>query len=921
MKSLRLSASFVFVLLLNCFFINCSELKVSSSIVSSSMFEAGEQAAGTAPTPVESYCLPARQSGIFEGTNYLQFNPSGSKWQSLASWRVEFRLHDFGKIARTQGIFGNNNGDAHCQIPTSSTLLRCRTYRGTDKSLDIDISGRTDIRVRFQRDEALGKITLEIWNADGSGYVSDQISYVPGAYDGRQPNYVGSIWGTGSEAKGSIAFLRWYGSTVPLKMSAPSDFVSVPADLLNLELDSNVKDTSPSLFGMGISGNTPGYKCTPLFPPSPSLPMQIIEAGKTLVLDATSSSNLTDDQPLKYFWSCASSPASCEWEMRNGPSARLRTSVGGTYTVRLEVVDSLGKSQALDVQMGAVVTDASDRVIFPSTELNKVLGPMLRSGTSPWTWFDQTELKIADALIAAMPQKAGGMPALGGTVSVTPGSATLSGAGTAFQSTFKCNGSDLIVLHYPLSGGGTGRRAYGVSSCQSDTQLTMSQAYDAGTTSASGVSFGKLTVEESAQWVNGSNNWNYYDAVVAFYRLYYRTGITKYRDAARSLADKWWSFPIDGGRGSVSGARSVALFGLILRAVDGKPEYWPGIVQTAQFYYEFMLKGYYPYQPNMDIGDIREQGYVSLWTILIAILHPDPAERTAWLQKAQAAFGYWAANQRANGGWNFRLGPQQNYFGLGNFPWQGAFVANYFVLLHRQTGDAKVLSVLKKYADYMIAEGIDSSNDGGFYEDSGFTFCPDYGSERAGTVTAVAGSSNITGSNTQFQSHYNCNGSDTIIIQDATGMRKSFTVNSCASQTSLTLAGGYSGAPGSGLRILRYPGTGVTPPSTCHVSYGVSAEAKQASRTLLNASHGYIGYLYAMGQGAIYKQVGDRIFAQNLGLGGPGNDGVVGHYGDVISGGVSPLYLAKIYLSKEFAFVGGAAGAQNYLGWRLGPSP
>jgi hypothetical protein len=95
------------------------------------------------------------------------------------------------------------------------------------------------------------------------------------------------------------------------------------------------------------------------------------------------------------------------------------------------------------------------------------------------------------------------------------------------------------------------------------------------------------------------------------------------------------------------------------------------------------------------------------------------------------------------------------------------------------------------------------------------------------------------------------------------------------------------------------------------------------SRTLSNATHSLFGYLYAVTGNDMYLTTGDDLFSANLGgnLGGPGADGGSGHYNDVISGGTAPSYLAPIYLSKEFAFVGGAGGAQNYLAWRLGRPP
>jgi hypothetical protein len=134
----------------------------------------------------------------------------------------------------------------------------------------------------------------------------------------------------------------------------------------------------------------------------------------------------------------------------------------------------------------------------------------------------------------------------------------------------------------------------------------------------------------------------------------------------------------------------------------------------------------------------------------------------------------------------------------------------------------------------------------------------------------------------------------------------------------MVIGAAYAGATESGRRILKYAGAGTTPPSACHVSYGTGDAEKSASRTLNNGIHWGLGWAYTTYGTSSYLTTGDTMFAQNLGLGGTGNDGVVGHYADVVSGGSAPSYLAQTYLSKEYAFVGGAPGSQGYLAWRLG---
>jgi hypothetical protein len=876
-----------------------------------------------------SVCLAQPQSAVFSGTNYLSFTPSGGSFTSMADWRVEFRIAGYGIVGQPQGIYGNNDGDGQCVIVTSTLTLRCRTYRGTSSALDVSLTGRPDVRVRFQRFNGPGLLTLEVWNADGSGYSLVSLAYTPETYNGERLNYVGSLWGSGSECDGSIAFFRWYLATLPTGSPAPPDTVSTGASLADLEMNGNTLDTSPNAWTVTQTGGAPSYITTTLYPPVPVLLAQTVRAGQVLTMSAAGSSNLTDDQPLTYSWNCMATASPCDYASKSGSSAQLRTTLGGTYTVRLQVTDSLGQTGLIDVPMGAVAADANSVVVSPSTKVDLMVGPLLRSGASQWTWFDATEKQLGDAIGASISASPGDTP-LVGTISLTNGSTAVTGSGTTFQTTFNCNGTDLIMIHYPVAGGGTGRRVQTVMSCSSDTAMVIDRGYDATTGPESGVSYGRTTNAETAQWVNGSNNWNYYDAVAAFYRLYYRTGIESYREHARSLADKWYKWPFDGGRAWINGQgywqqqpRMMNLMGLMLRAEDGKPEYWPAIVASADAVYVQWNQNWFPSASSKVIGELREQGYASLFQAGIAVMHPDSAARAAALANANAAFSsYWQPAQSANGGWMFPINPALYYSGDGTLPWQGGFTSQFLTMLHRTTGSSDVLAALKLQADFMDDYGIDPLNDGGYY-DAFYTRCPAYDKESQGTVTVTNGSTAITGSGTNFLARYGCNGTDRIAVDMSDGTRLAYIVQSCSSNTAMVISPAHSGATESGVRSLKFPltgpidGCGVCPWGTCG-AYGTDASAKKAARTLLNASHSPFGYLYALGQGAGYLTIGDRIFGQNLGLGGPGNDGVVGNYDDVLTGGSAPGYLATTYLSKEFAFVGGAAAAQPYLAWRLG---
>ena len=865
------------------------------------------------------YALPllALQDGDFSGSNFLSFS---GPIAPQTDYRVEFRLRAF-SAAGVQGIFGNNAVGPHCLLVTGTVTLRCRDFAGAGDPVDISLTARTDVRVRFQRFYSTGVRLLEVWNSDGSNYTSNSITNAVAVTGFDTTQYVGAYYGAGSTCDCTIGFLRWWSTTVAAASSAPPDSAVTKGDMVDLELEGNTTDSSGRSISITTTGGALSYATTTTYAPSAVISYTgAARAGSTFALSGATSSNLTDDQPLSYFWQAPTwTTAAPTFSTRTASTTTMTVPTAQTVTVRLRVTDTTGQVGTVDSTVGVVATDSSSRVSIPDATVAIILGPQLRSGAGPWTAFENNEQAIARALIATIPESPGDTPAAG-TITFTSGSSAITGSGTNFTSTFACNGTDSLVAIYPLGGGAYGRRAYIVTGCSSTTAATIYPNYDAPSSpvSPSGVQYQQMSNGTSASWVNGSNNWNYYDAVVAFYRLYYRTGDTTYRDAARSLADKWWLFPIDKGNGSVSGARSIGLVGLMLRANDGRSDMWPGIVSILNTNYSVWLNGYYPFQPNLDIGEIREQGYVALYTQVLSMLHPDGPTRTTWAANAVLARDYFIANQKAYGGWAFTLDPSQNYYGSGNFPWQGWALMQFLRIQYEVTGSSTAKASLKAYIDYVLAEGIDATNDGGYYEDNRFTFCPDYGAEKTGTVTATNGSTAVTGSGTQFQSQYACNGTDTIAIQDSGGNRRGYTVASCSSQTAMVLGSAYAGATESGRRILKYAGAGTTPPSACHSSYGLVSANVSDARTLNNGLHWGFGWAYAEYGTSSYLTNGDRLFAQNLGLGGTGNDGIVGHYADVVSGGSSPSYLAITYLSKEFAFVGGAPGSQSYLAYRLG---
>jgi hypothetical protein len=463
-------------------------------------------------------------------------------------------------------------------------------------------------------------------------------------------------------------------------------------------------------------------------------------------------------------------------------------------------------------------------VIIDDPAIDFLIGPLTRSGTSPWPFFDETEMKNADLLGPVIPPSPG-TSLLAGTVTVSFLSATVVGIGTQFLSDFACNGTDNIMIHYPVPGGGgaTGMRAFIVQACADNVTMTISPAFnERGVVDASNVAYAKITNNDMAPWINGSNNYNYYDTVLAFYRLYYRTGLEVYRTYARTLADNWWRYPLDEGRFCApdtrfhcSPIRVQAVMGMMMRALDGRPEMWPGIVSLINDDWDNTVGPKLGVVAEND-WDFREFGYVYWFMATLAKVHPEPSMRETALQKTRDGYSqFWKIRQRDDGSWRMILDSSQGYEGAGTLPWQMAFPMKGLIALHRQTNDPEIAVTLQKAVGFVSNYGYHSPCRGLLYSVL-YTQCA---GGPCGTCTFQNGST-----------------------------------------------GGCTGAEN-----CDYP-----------------PRLQMGSRTLANAIPEAYGYVYAITGNTTYLTMGDNLFSANYGGsgGGPGADGGSGNFVDLIIYGV-----------------------------------
>ena len=268
-----------------------------------------------------------------------------------------------------------------------------------------------------------------------------------------------------------------------------------------------------------------------------------------------------------------------------------------------------------------------------------------------------------------------------GTVSVTPGSTTLTGTGTSwdgnleslrvriqgthagqpftfFSSIVRVGSATNITLGRPwpadadagssvayailqspsnlvrgwLRPDGTqGRSTVAVSSCESDTALYHDDIYSTVPTD-----------QVDQVWATNYGTWfsefgpNYYDEVLAHYAGYYRSGYTLFRDNARKIGDYLPTAPEFDEAWSGQPPRRIGATGMVAAAVlDGRASNWYTLRNLANG------AAVGPYSGGAIISscdtDLREDAYGLSWIALAAMFDPVdsgdpnmPNQRSYW---------------------------------------------------------------------------------------------------------------------------------------------------------------------------------------------------------------------------------------------------------------------------------------------------
>jgi hypothetical protein len=656
-------------------------------------------------------------SGAIRGASTL---PAGAPFSAMANgMRAELRLHSItlpssGTVALV--VMGNRPGDygRWGQITIDSAGNLCArnaidnmsSYGGIPACVSLGV--QTDVIVRWSRTptgSTTGLNSIEVWDtATGArggndnelgGRIIDNFNSLNMASAEVVVNSAdtfGTVNFATNGGSASIAWFKWHSTSLGTNAAIPKQ--TDAADLLDLRFEGNGNDDSGRGLTMAFTGGTATYAATPALAPiaiaktasAPSWATWLsCRAMQPCQLSGLSS--FSDALSFSYFWTQISGPSTGIWDSRTSSNPNVYSLIAGTYTFRLTVTDDVGLSGASDVTIGVVATDDNAVVISQEDSLKKVIGDVTRFGASAWPYLDNRQKAFADWYGSRIQSTGDWAPTwrnfLPGTVSVSANGLVVTGVGTNFAADVNCTGADhdFIVIRYPDAGviygasPGYRYRMFYPASCTATTATAANEfngAWD-GPDVAPGASYSKISTAEYYRWVAGGDNVNYYDNVLAHYAMYYRSGNTVYRDYARSLADSFIETPgmdyyrVQGTGANpyqVSAPRVRAAAGIMLRAIDGRPDLW-------EFLWDFFSTSATGF-PTQTLGidfrsatffsrDMRENAYYMSFAAVAHMLWPasDPNQTTRKTYLADllntAITIQWVPLQRSNFG-------QSNYF-------------------------------------------------------------------------------------------------------------------------------------------------------------------------------------------------------------------------------------------------------------------
>ena len=314
------------------------------------------------------------------------------------AWRVEFQIHDWNLAwAGASGaapIFNLAGLGAIARLRTDGRLaLETRDSVAEGAPCFLNMKGLTSALVRVQKDVSQMRFSCEVWEYDGTGYLSnlETITVL------RPTTYGGGNIGGGVTA--SLGFLRAFTTTVPLGSRPPT--TADPGDWTEMKFDGNLSDSSPNRHsGTGSATYGTTSRQVPVALPrtfqAPNWANWLsLRAGFPAKLDGSESYSLADaTSAVTFQWQELSGPTTVVWADRTTASPTIRGLIFGSYTFQLTVKDASGSTASATLTAGAVATDNNGVVVNANPDADAIFGPMIAFGKNPWGYADERNLRM-----------------------------------------------------------------------------------------------------------------------------------------------------------------------------------------------------------------------------------------------------------------------------------------------------------------------------------------------------------------------------------------------------------------------------------------------------------------------------------------------------------------------------------------------
>lgn len=617
---------------------------------------------------------------------------SGSAWNSISNMRIEGCVTGLVPTVGNSRLYDSEDGSGFF---TTTTQLEFRGLGGISGPGFLigsvpEIASITNFRWRWQRttNGVTGTYSLEIWDEQTGRYYQNQIAdATPATVFNFNSKWVGpgSLQGVIPAANAKLGCLRASNAVLPIGSTIPPRLLTTGfSNMGDWEFEGVLTDQSGLSLLIGVTaGGTSYLNPTTTFAPVISL------AAVSPTTRAASSSTLA----ISGFTNNDDPTYTCSLQQDNGPATATfdRASCSPTYTgpvfgqydLTTRITDMLGVSTSLGFSVGAVATDSNCAVVLPEARLNRLLGPLVRLGCNPWSWFDDRNLAAADLQLG---MQTGSLPATinawgnhwdvastHGSIAVTYGNAIVTGTGTDFQNDFCGGGTSpaattgiIAVWYTSLDYPTPGRAFYRILSCSSATVMNLTRTWGHSPSTQTGRPY--TVIDPSASdvgigwWGIGATPANYYSNIMAFYALYYRSGLTKYRDAARLLAHNFWYGPqYDRGKNFDQTAlfgtfvlqpRSMDIAGIITWSIESGEDIWPGMQWPMEWLKFVAYDSNLSLGWNVTIGSMRESAYATAALALNATYNPDSATRAAYAGYLDAVIeNLWTPLQLPSGAW------------------------------------------------------------------------------------------------------------------------------------------------------------------------------------------------------------------------------------------------------------------------------